>query len=159
MFGTPVIPLYEEEVRRGARQLIVDGTSYPMAGVLDLVVEHGKRPDGHGYVEAEVDRSNPYFALGTRLRGHEFHYSRVTGGEDSTATTLRLRRGRGVGGARDGVVRGRIWASYTHLHALGTPSWGTSFAAAAAAYRRERAGDGNGNGFGQGGQGIAATGA
>jgi len=141
-----------------ARQLIVDGTSYPMAGVLDLVVEHGTKPDGHGYVEAEVDRSNPFFALGTRLRGHEFHYSRVTGGEDSAATTLRLRRGRGVGGARDGVVRGRIWASYTHLHALGTPSWGTSFAAAAAAYRRERAGDGNGNGFGQGGQGIAAAG-
>ena len=29
---------------------------HPMAGVLDLIVEHRARPQGHGYVEAEVDR-------------------------------------------------------------------------------------------------------
>ena len=56
-----------------ARELVVDGISHPMAGVLDLVVEQTARPVGHGYVEAEVDRSNPFFARSTRLRGHEFH--------------------------------------------------------------------------------------
>jgi cobyrinic acid a,c-diamide synthase len=121
-----------------ARELIVGGASHPMAGVLDLVVEHGDRPDGHGYVEAEVDRPNPFFEPGTRLRGHEFHYSRVVGGADATETALRLHRGRGVGAGRDGLANGRVWASYLLLHALATPSWATSFAALARAYRQER---------------------
>jgi cobyrinic acid a,c-diamide synthase len=127
-----------------ARELRVDDVSYPMAGVLDLVVEQTARPQGHGYVEAEVDRSNPFFPSGTRLRGHEFHYSHVVAGSDSGATALRLDRGRGVGEHRDGLVRGRVWASYLHLHALGTPTWATSFTALARTYREERAESGDG---------------
>jgi cobyrinic acid a,c-diamide synthase len=123
-----------------ARELIVEGVSHPMAGVLDLVVEQGPKPEGHGYVEAEVDQPNPFFNPGTRLRGHEFHYSRVVAGNDAAATTLRLHRGRGVGARRDGLVSGRVWASYLHLHALGTPSWATSLTALARSYRQERDG-------------------
>jgi cobyrinic acid a,c-diamide synthase len=121
-----------------ARELIVDGVSHPMTGVLDLVVEQEDRPQGHGYVEAEVDQPNPFFAPGTRLRGHEFHYSGVVAGSDSGETTLRLDRGRGVVAGRDGLAKGRIWASYLHLHALGTPGWATAFTALARVYRRER---------------------
>jgi cobyrinic acid a,c-diamide synthase len=110
-----------------ARELIVDGVSYPMAGVLDLVIEQTARPVGHGYVEAEVDRANPFFDLSLRLRGHEFHYSRVVSGGDTGATCLSLRRGQGVGAGRDGLVVGRVWASYLHLHALGTPTWAGAF--------------------------------
>jgi cobyrinic acid a,c-diamide synthase len=121
-----------------SRELRVEDVSYPMAGVLDLIVEQTARPQGHGYVEAEVDRPNPFFATGARLRGHEFHYSHVVAGDDSGATTLRLDRGRGVGASRDGLVKDRVWASYLHLHALGTPSWATSFAALARTYREER---------------------
>ena len=160
-----------------ARELIVDGASHPMAGVLDLVVEQAARPQGHGYVVAEVDHDNPFFARGTRLRGHEFHYSRVIAGEDAENTALRLDRGQGVGARRDGLVKGRVWASYLHLHALGTPSWAASFAELARAYRRERADgsaggrseaggpgtagpdDGNDDGAERGGQGVAAAGA
>jgi len=121
-----------------ARELIVGGVAHPMSGVLDLVVEQRTRPQGHGYVEAEVDRPNPFFTPGTRLRGHEFHYSQVVAGSDSMATTLRLTRGRGVGAGRDGLSKGRVWASYLHLHALGTPGWATALAALARMYRRER---------------------
>jgi cobyrinic acid a,c-diamide synthase len=140
-----------------ARELIVDGASHPMAGVLDLVVEQAARPQGHGYVVAEVDQGNPFFTPGTRLRGHEFHYSRVIAGEDSAVTTLRLDRGQGVGAGRDGLVKGRVWASYVHLHALGTPLWATSLADLARIYRQERA-DENENGVERGGQGVAAVG-
>jgi cobyrinic acid a,c-diamide synthase len=160
-----------------ARELIVDGASHPMAGVLDLVVEQAARPQGHGYVVAEVARDNPFFARGARLRGHEFHYSRVVAGTDAESTTLRLERGQGVGARRDGLVKGRVWASYLHLHALGTPSWAASFAELARVYKRERtdgsaggrsesggpgaAGphDGNDDGAELGGQGVAAAGA
>lgn len=120
-----------------SRELIVDGGSRPMAGVLDIVVEQSARPQGHGYVTAVVDRANPWFDVGTQLRGHEFHYSRPFGGADVKATALQLERGRGVGARRDGVSKGRVWASYTHLHALGAPSWAAQFAALARAYHEE----------------------
>jgi cobyrinic acid a,c-diamide synthase len=106
-----------------ARELWVDGVCHPMTGVLDLVVEQTPRPCGHGYVEAVVDRSNPFAPNGARRVGHEFHYSRVTGGSDVDRTVLHLTRGSGVHDARDGIVKGRVWASYVHLHALGTPDW------------------------------------
>jgi len=164
-----------------ARELIVNGVTHPMAGVLDLIVEHRARPQGHGYVEAEVDRPNPFFPRGTRLRGHEFHYSRVVPGGDSMSTALKLHRGTGLGGGRDGVARGKVWASYLHLHALGTPGWAVTLAELARTYRRERTGSApaagaagggagkderiqqrseeeNANGNRQGGQGIAAAG-
>jgi cobyrinic acid a,c-diamide synthase len=134
-----------------SRELVVDGVSRPMAGALDLVVEQTDRPQGHGYVEATVDRPNPFFPTGTQLRGHEFHYSRVVSGGDAEGSTLSLMRGRGLGGRRDGVVKDRIWASYLHLHALGTPTWATAFASLARAYRSKRkaaeaAGSGNDQG-------------
>jgi cobyrinic acid a,c-diamide synthase len=131
-----------------ARELIVEGVSHPMAGVLDLVVEQGTRPEGHGYVEAEVDRPNPFFPPGTRLRGHEFHYSRVVAGGDCAATTLRLHRGQGIGARRDGLVAGRVWASYLHVHASGTPAWAASLTDLARTRQRERTGSLSGRGSG-----------
>jgi cobyrinic acid a,c-diamide synthase len=121
-----------------ARELVVEGASRPMAGALDIVVEQMDRPQGHGYVEAEVDRPNPFFRSGSRLRGHEFHYSRVVAGPDASASTLRLLRGRGVGGGRDGLVKRRTWASYLHLHAMGSPAWTRGLVDLARAYRAER---------------------
>jgi cobyrinic acid a,c-diamide synthase len=38
-------------------------------------------------------------------------------------TVFSLSRGVGVGGGRDGLQVGNTVASYTHLHALATPSW------------------------------------
>jgi cobyrinic acid a,c-diamide synthase len=123
-----------------AEELIVEGTSYPMAGVLDVVVEQTRRPQGHGYVVAEVDRPNPYFQEGTQLVGHEFHYSRVIESFEGPESCLILQRGRGLGAGRDGLVSGRVWASYLHLHALGTPAWARSLVDLADTYRVERQG-------------------
>ena len=93
---------------------------------------------GHGYVEAAVVRDNPYYTAGTTIRGHEFHYSKVVHAGEGAA--LRLDRGRGLGDATDGVSVGRVWASYTHVHALGTPSWAPAVTGLARVYRRERNG-------------------
>ena len=113
-----------------ARALVRDGREYPMVGALPVVVEHTPRPQGHGYMAATVDRPNPFFPVGTRLLGHEFHHSRVVasfGGE----TALAVERGAGLGRGRDGVVAGNVVATYMHLHALGTPGWAASVVAAA----------------------------
>jgi cobyrinic acid a,c-diamide synthase len=138
--ATAGMPIYAEcgGLMYLARELVVDGVSHSMAGVLDLVVEQTARPVGHGYVEAEVDGSNPFFECSTRLRGHEFHYSRILSGHDASASCLRLQRGHGIGGGRDGLAVGNVWASYLHVHALGTPSWAGTFTALARAWRTKR---------------------
>jgi len=97
------------------------GATHPMAGVLPFGVEMSVQPQGHGYSEVEVDGANSFFAAGTRLRGHEFHYSKIVGALPPTACAVQ--RGTGCGGGRDAVVVNRVWASYTHLHALATPEF------------------------------------
>ncbi len=100
-----------------------EGSEYPMAGVLDLEIQQEARPQGHGYVLGRIDRENPWFERETILKGHEFHYSRIIGGLDVERTVVELERGAGVRGGRDGIVKGRVWASYLHLHVYAVPEW------------------------------------
>jgi cobyrinic acid a,c-diamide synthase len=71
-----------------------------------------------------VDKENPYFELGTEIKGHEFHYSRVLEwrGDDGNLV-FKMQRGAGFMNNRDGVCFKNILATYTHIHALGTPEW------------------------------------
>jgi cobyrinic acid a,c-diamide synthase len=120
-----------------SRSVHWEGKRYPMAGVFPADIVLDRRPAGHGYEEVAVDQPNPFFRTGSVLRGHEFHYSRL----DSLAplnTILRVNRGTGTGGGRDGLIFNRTVASYLHLHALATPEWAPSLLAAAADYSRER---------------------
>ena len=114
-----------------SRAIVCDGTAYPMVGAVPVTVEQSARPKGHGYVEAEVDSENPFLARGLHIRGHEFHYSAVTEDSSQFRTTLALTRGTGLGGRRDGLLAKDVFASYTHIHALGVPSWAPSLVRAA----------------------------
>ena len=109
---------------------------YPMAGVFPFEVEVFSAPQGHGYVELLVDQPNPFFPDGIVIRGHEFHYSRIITESAAVTTACRVRRGTGCGQGRDGLFQGNVWASYTHLHALGTPEWAPGMLTAARQYRR-----------------------
>jgi cobyrinic acid a,c-diamide synthase len=118
-----------------ARALVRDGREYPMVGALPVVVEHTPRPQGHGYTAATVDRPNPFFPVGARLLGHEFHYSRIAG-SPGCPTALAMERGTGLGGGRDGLATAGVVATYAHLHALGTPGWAPGLVRAALRRRR-----------------------
>jgi cobyrinic acid a,c-diamide synthase len=130
------VPIYAEcgGLMLLARSLAVDGAAHEMAGILDLDVVQERRPQGHGYTVARVDHANAFFPEGTRIAGHEFHYSRVTGGRDGGKTVMVLERGHGVSGGRDGVSCGSVFASYIHAHAGGSPAWADGLAAAARRY-------------------------
>ena len=119
-----------------SRALIADGVEHPMVGALPITVEQHARPQGHGYVRAQVDRHNPFLEEGTTLCGHEFHYSRLHDDGDEVETVLSLDRGVGVGQGRDGIRHGGVLASYTHLHALGAPDWAPCLVRAAAGEER-----------------------
>ncbi len=116
-------------------QLVVDGATHAMVGALPIALEQTARPQGHGYVLGAVDRDNPFLPRGARIAGHEFHYSRLAG--PAPATVLALERGTGLGERRDGIARGNVFASYTHIHAAGLPEWAPALVRAA---RGERAG-------------------
>jgi cobyrinic acid a,c-diamide synthase len=109
-----------------------------MSGVLPFEVQVCPSPQGHGYVRLKVDRPNPYFPVGLEIKGHEFHYSRVVAGSDPPPTACAVERGTGCFEGRDGAFTRNVWASYTHIHALGAPAWADGIAQAAAAYSASR---------------------
>jgi cobyrinic acid a,c-diamide synthase len=112
--------------------------SAEMVGALPCEVELIERPQGHGYVQAEVDIENPFWQVGTELRGHEFHNSRLANLNGSRTTVYRLGRGTGIGNGRDGLVYKNVLASYTHLHADGSPGWAEGLVSRAQMYAQER---------------------
>jgi cobyrinic acid a,c-diamide synthase len=114
------------------------GEKFPMVGLFPYGFVMSKRPQGHGYTILEATRDNPYFPPGTILKGHEFHYSLILpdpGPQERLA--CRVIRGAGMGGQRDGLVYQNVLATYTHLHALGTPQWAPALVQRAREYRRK----------------------
>jgi cobyrinic acid a,c-diamide synthase len=109
-----------------SKSIEVNGGVYPMVGALPIEIEQTNRPQGHGYVEARVDTKNPFLSLGTTLRGHEFHFSRIRERSTRVATALALSRGSGVWDQRDGVITRNVFASYMHVFAPGVPDWAPS---------------------------------
>lgn len=110
------------------------GRSYPMVGALPLWTEFTDRPQGHGYTALEAVVENPFIPKGELIKGHEFHYSRVVSLEESKVKfAFRVKRGRGLDGHRDGILKDKVLASYTHLHASSYEDWAWRMAECAAA--------------------------
>jgi cobyrinic acid a,c-diamide synthase len=100
------------------------GEKFPMVGLFPYEFVMGRKPQGHGYTILEVDRDNPFFPPGTILKGHEFHYSRIQPAPGHQENLVfKVNRGAGLGGQREGLVYQNTLATYTHLHALGSPLW------------------------------------
>jgi len=113
------------------------GHRYEMVGAIPGEVEMCQQPQGHGYVEVEVVNENPLFPVGMKLRGHEFHYSKLSK-LDGLKFAYKVLRGQGIDG-QDGIVYNNILATYTHLHALGVPQWAEAFVSLALRERKPSA--------------------
>jgi cobyrinic acid a,c-diamide synthase len=134
------LPIYAEcgGLMYLGEELVLDKNSYPMAGVLPVVFGFSKKPEGHGYTIVTVEENNPYFKVGAQLKGHEFHYSRVLDWRgDDKDLVFAMKRGTGFINKRDGIRHKNVLATYTHLHALGTPSWAESMVRNAIAYQNK----------------------
>jgi cobyrinic acid a,c-diamide synthase len=108
------------------RAILKDNRRYEMAGVFAADAEITGKPQGHGYMEVEVSEGNPFFRPGAMIKGHEFHYSRLTAYAALNAT-FNVRRGHGINGSADGMVHKNTLAAYLHLHALSVPGWASDF--------------------------------
>ncbi|MFC1852920.1 cobyrinate a,c-diamide synthase [candidate division CSSED10-310 bacterium] len=118
-----------------SRQLIYKGRVFPMAAVFPVTTIMKEKPQGHGYVIARVTRENPFFQVGTELKGHEFHYSTVVPAESEVDTAFEMLRGTGAYSGHDGLITKNVLATYIHLHALGTPQWAEALIRAAIQYK------------------------
>ena len=133
------LPIYAEcgGLMYLGEKLVLDKGTFPMAGVLPVVFGFSKKPQGHGYTVVSVEHENPYYKVGSEIKGHEFHYSKVLEwrGTDKNLA-FGMKRGSGFLNKRDGVCYKNVLATYTHIHALGTPLWAEAMVRNAIAYKK-----------------------
>ncbi|NGM45933.1 cobyrinate a,c-diamide synthase [Rhodobacter sp. SGA-6-6] len=89
------------------------GTRHAMAGLLGLVTSYEKRKMHLGYRLAELAAPIPGHGPGSRLRGHEFHYSTILSQPD--APLARVTDAEGAEVAETGSRRGRVTGTFFHL--------------------------------------------
>ena len=115
------------------------GRRYEMVGAIAAETTVRPKPVGRGYVELEATTEHPWWPAGTRLRGHEFHYSAIDALPEQSRFGWTVRRGYGIDGQRDGLRQGNLFASYAHLRSIpGEPgrNWAAAFLAFAARCRK-----------------------
>lgn len=124
-----------------------EGTLWPMSGIFPVVAQFCPKPQGLGYVRGTVTAENPFYPQGMEILGHEFHYSRCRWEGPAPVHGMLLRKGQGMGQGDDvagtgpdtpkkgqnidGLLRKKVWASYTHIFAPAISCWASNFVAAA----------------------------
>jgi len=113
-----------------------EGKVWKGAGLVPAQIEMSGRLAALGYVEATARQDSILACQGDVLRGHEFHYSRLSGLEESHMA-FSLRGGMGSEGRGDGYQRGNLLASYLHLHLRSNPQAAKYFLASCSRYKRQ----------------------
>lgn len=122
-----------------SRQIVdFNGQEYDMVGVIPAVCQMQSKLETVGYVETTAIQDNVLCRVGEKLRGHEFHFSRMI--PDVVAEKFpwafefrKMRTGaRYQGGyAADGVL-----ASYLHMHFAGNKEAAGSFVERCTQFKR-----------------------
>ena len=94
-----------------------DGTSRNMCGVIDGTARMGEKLRSLGYREAVMETGAPFGLPFTRIRGHEFHWSRIE--LNRPYPPLYTVTDKNGNKSREGVADGNVKAGYIHLY------WGT----------------------------------
>jgi cobyrinic acid a,c-diamide synthase len=109
-----------------SNSLTFNDKQYPMAGVFAIDLKMNPKPAGHGYSTVRVDRPNPFFEVGTEIKGHEFHYTGLSPAKQEFESCMEVDVGVGLGAGRDGLLYKNSVACYTHIHANGIKGWALS---------------------------------
>ena len=109
------------------------GERCEMVGALNAEVEMRDRPQGRGYVRLTETEHFPWPRLDAAASGeiaaHEFHHSAILEPDPDWRYGYRVQRGSGINGSHDGIVRGNLFACYSHLRAVGGNRWTDRFLA------------------------------
>ncbi len=101
-----------------------DGAQHAMLGLLPAWTRMCQRRQSLGYVEVTLSRDSLWGQCGDCLRGHEFHYSELLGNpaaDSQWQTAYSVKRRQSDALAAEGFQRGRVLASYMHVHFASRP--------------------------------------
>ncbi|MEW6666144.1 MAG: cobyrinate a,c-diamide synthase [Thermodesulfobacteriota bacterium] len=98
----------------------LEGKSYPMAGIFPMSARMEPRLYSLGYREIVTTKDSVLGPAGTRIRGHEFHYSRMEKADGSTPRIYTMTDREGADHDAEGFLRESVLGSYVHLH------WGSN---------------------------------
>jgi cobyrinic acid a,c-diamide synthase len=108
-----------------ARSISWQGETARMVGALPGDALMHARPVGRGYARLAGTAEAGWLpgAPGEEIAAHEFHYASLENLPAGLRYAYRVARGHGVDGARDGIVRGNVLASFCHLRGAGARGW------------------------------------
>lgn len=100
----------------------------PMVGVYPYESMLTSKVQGLSYTIAEVIKDNPIQNKGSVYHGHEFHYSKVEyTGNNVDDFAFKMKRGVGINGTHDGLIKNNTVASYVHTHTACLPDFAYNF--------------------------------
>jgi cobyrinic acid a,c-diamide synthase len=118
-----------------SRQITLrDGISHRLAGILPFDIEMTDKLVDFGYVTVELSSDCLLGRAGAHIRGHSFHYSRISNVR-YVATNYRIAYSLSGRMENEGYRLGNVLASYVHLHFRANQEIARSFVDAAIAAR------------------------
>ena len=115
----------------------IDGKGHSLAGVLPFEIEMTGKLVNFGYVTVELTHDCLLGSIGTKLRGHSFHYSRIVNAPHFD-TTYRIVYSLSRREEDEGFRVGNVLASYVHLHFRTSAGVAEAFVNAAIASREQK---------------------
>ena len=115
-----------------------DGATHPMAAVVPVDIALEGSVLHHGYRDLRIASTCTLGAAGTRLRGHEFHFSRLLSGTDCLQPAYTMHDSDGEPLGSEGWTEGGLVASFVNLHFGQDPALARRFVEAARTRAAER---------------------
>ena len=100
--------------------IITEQGEFEMVGFLPIKTRMHAKFQALGYCVYRAVKSNPISRKGDLVVGHEFHYSDVIPLE-KLEFAYKVKRGKGIDGKHDGILKKNTLANYIHLHVLSYP--------------------------------------
>jgi cobyrinic acid a,c-diamide synthase len=98
----------------------IEGEAYPMVGLFPMIAVMERRLKSLGYREVVTKQRSVLGPKGTRIRGHEFHYSHVIEMEPAISCIYRMTDRKSSSKGKEGFLKKNVLGSYVHLH------WGSN---------------------------------
>jgi cobyrinic acid a,c-diamide synthase len=119
------LPIYAEcgGLMYLTRSIRWDSELHEMVGFIPADTVMHAKPQGRGLVVLEETDASPWpradrlARAGDRshIPAHEFHYAALEGLDPATRFAYRVIRGHGIDGRHDGIVKGNVLGSFSHL--------------------------------------------
>jgi cobyrinic acid a,c-diamide synthase len=121
------------------RELIdQNGKNYPMTGCFPFTTRMFSKLRALGYREINLTRDTVIGKQNLTIRGHEFHYSELSGAAAGHQTVYRISDRAGVNKEPEGYQINQTLGSYTHLHFGSQPAAAGHFVDNCRKYRHSR---------------------